>query len=64
MSSSKAKAKLTLIRDLDEEAAVAALFESLTGRKPTEAEMREVKQTLAKPPESSSGPNSRNPHRT
>jgi hypothetical protein len=53
MSNSKAKkAELTLIRvDQDEEAAVAAMFESLTGRKLTEAEMVEVRKTLAEPPE-------------
>ena len=49
MSSRGRKAELTLIRVQDEEAAVAAMFESLTGRKPTETEMREVKQTLAQP---------------
>jgi hypothetical protein len=30
---------------------VAAMFESLTGRKLTEAEMVEVRKTLAEPPE-------------
>ena len=44
------KAELFLIRDPDA-ADVAALFESLTGRKPTEAEMREVRKTLAEPPQ-------------
>ncbi len=46
----KAKAELTLIRvGEDEEAAVAAMFEALTGRKPTAEEMREVRKTLAEP---------------
>ena len=50
-ASSREKAKLVLIRDEDEEAAVAAMFEGLTGRKLTEAEMREARKTLAEPPE-------------
>jgi hypothetical protein len=45
MSDSK-KAELTLVRN-PEATEVAALFEQLTGRKPTAAEMREVEQTLA-----------------
>jgi hypothetical protein len=48
MSNTKAKAELTLVQD-PAEAEVAALFESLTGRKPTGAEMRQVRQTLAQP---------------
>jgi hypothetical protein len=48
MSNTKAKAELTLVQD-PAEAEFAALFESLTGRKPTGAEKRQVKQTLAQP---------------
>ena len=57
------KVELALVRNPEAED-IAALFKSLTGRKPTEAEMREVRKTLAEPSESSSGPNSRKPQAT
>ena len=45
------KAELTLVKEQEPTAAeVAALFERLTGRKPTAEDMREVKKTLAELP--------------
>ena len=48
MSNSKGKVALHLVRDPDA-ADIAALFESLTGRKPTPEDMAEVEATLAAP---------------
>ncbi len=42
------KAEMTLVQNPEADE-IAALFEQLTGRKPTAAEMLEVEQTLAEP---------------